>query len=80
MKFLRLEVFERDKWGYPISVYIREKPVFAKTERGARATQTRLINWAYRNFPDWTEVTVRPFELPRAAISQPIDSKGVTSP
>ena len=69
MKFLRLEVFERDKWGYPVSVYIREKPVFAKTERGARAIQTRLIRWAERNFPEFSEISVEPFELPRAARS-----------
>ena len=58
MRILRLEVFEKDNK----LVYIREKPVFAKTRKGILATQTRLINWAYRNFPEWTEVSVRPFE------------------
>ena len=62
MKFLRLEVFEKDKL-----VFVREKPVFAKTERGARATQTRLIRWAEREFPEFSEISIKPFEDPRAA-------------
>ena len=75
MRILRLEVFEKNEL-----VYIREKPVFAKTPKGILATQTRLINWAYRNFPEWTEVSVKPIERPRAVVSQVIDSNGVTSP
>ena len=58
MKFLRLEVFEKDQL-----VFVREKPVFAKTQKGIKATNTRLVNWAQKNFPEWTEVTVRPFEI-----------------
>ena len=58
MRILRLEVFEKDNK----LVYVREKPVFAKTQKGILATQTRLINWAQKNFPEWTEVSVRPFE------------------
>ena len=76
MRILRLEVFEKDNK----LVYIREKPVFAKTPKGILATQTRLINWAYRNFPEWTEVSVKPIERPRAVVSQVIDSNRVTSP
>ena len=64
MKWLRLEVFEKDQL-----VFVREKPVFAKTERGARAIQTRLIRWAERNFPEFSEISVEPFELPRAVRS-----------
>ena len=58
MRILRLEVFEKDNK----LVYIREKPVFAKTQKGIKATNTRLVNWAQRNFPEWTEVTVQPIE------------------
>jgi hypothetical protein len=58
MRILRLEVFEKDNK----LVFVREKPLLAKTEKGIRATHTRLINWAYQNFPEWTEVSVHPFE------------------
>jgi hypothetical protein len=40
MRILRLEVFEKNEL-----VYIREKPVFAKTQKGIKATNTRLVNW-----------------------------------
>jgi hypothetical protein len=75
MIFLRMEVFEKNEL-----VYIREKPVFAKTQKGIKATNTRLVNWAQKNFPEWTEVTVQPIERPRAVVSQVIDSNRVTSP
>jgi hypothetical protein len=58
MKFLRLEVYEDNNK----LVYVREKPVFAKTEKGIRATHTRLVNWAQKQFPEWREVDVQQFE------------------
>ena len=57
MKFLRLEVFEKNEL-----VYVRMKPVFGDSAKGIKATKTRMINWAYQNFPEWTEVTVQPIE------------------
>ena len=75
MRILRMEVFEKNEL-----VYIREKPVFAKTQKGIKATNTRMVNWAQKNFPEWTEVTVQPIERPRAVVSQVIDSNKVTSP
>ena len=65
MRILRLEVFEKDNK----LVYVREKPVFAKTQKGIKATNTRLVNWAQKNFPEWTEVTVQPIERARAVRS-----------
>jgi hypothetical protein len=65
MRILRLEVFEKDNK----LVYIREKPVFGLTAKGIKATNTRLVNWAQKNFPEWTEVTVQPIERPRAVVS-----------
>jgi hypothetical protein len=58
MKFLRMEVYEANNQ----LVFIREKPVFGLTAKGIKATHTRLINWAQKNFPEWTEVTVQPIE------------------
>ena len=57
MKFLRLEVFEKNEL-----VYVRMKPVFGDSAKGIKATKTRMINWAYQNFPEWIEVTVQPIE------------------
>lgn len=58
MKILRLEVFEK---GNKL-VFVREKPVFGLTAKGIKATNTRLVNWAQKQFPDWTEVSVQPIE------------------
>ena len=57
MKFLRLEVFEKNEL-----VYVRMKPVFGDSAKGIKATNTRLVNWAQKQFPEWTEVTVQPIE------------------
>ena len=53
MEWLRLEVYKGDDL-----IYVREKPVFAKTEKGRRATHTRLLNWAGRQFPESTSRSV----------------------
>ena len=58
MRILRLEVFEKDNK----LVYIREKPVFAKTQKGIKATHTRLINWAQREFPEWRAIDIQEVE------------------
>ncbi len=58
MRFLCLEVFEKDNK----LVYIREKPVFAKTQKGIKATHTRLINWAQREFPEWRAIDIQEVE------------------
>ena len=58
MRILRLEVFEKDNK----LVYIREKPVFAKTQKGIKATHTRLINWAQREFPEWRNIDIQEVE------------------
>lgn len=55
MEWLRLEVYKGDDL-----IYVREKPVFAKTEKGRRATHTRLLNWAGRQFPESTSRSVEP--------------------
>ena len=58
MRILRLEVFEKDNK----LVYIREKPVFAKTQKGIRATHTRLVKWAQREFPEWRDIDIQEVE------------------
>ena len=58
MRILRLEVFEKDNK----LVYIREKPVFGLTAKGIKATHTRLINWAQREFPEWRDIDIQEVE------------------
>jgi hypothetical protein len=58
MRILRLEVFEKDNK----LVYIREKPVFGLTAKGIKATHTRLINWAQKNFPEWRDIDIQEVE------------------
>ena len=58
MRILRLEVFEKDNK----LVYIREKPVFAQSEKGIRATHTRLVKWAQREFPEWRDIDIQQIE------------------
>ena len=58
MKYIRMEVYGSNNE----LVFIREKPVFGLTAKGIKATNTRLVNWAQKNFPEWTEVTVQPIE------------------
>ena len=58
MRILRLEVFEKDNK----LVYIREKPVFGLTAKGIKATHTRLINWAQREFPEWRDIDIQQIE------------------
>jgi hypothetical protein len=54
MKFLRLEVFEKNEL-----VYVREKPVFAQSEKGIKAANTRLLKWAQREFPEWRDIDIQ---------------------
>jgi hypothetical protein len=63
MEFLRLEVYEKDQL-----VFVREKPVFAKTEKARRATHTRLVNWAIREFPESTSQSVEVIQHPRGTL------------
>ena len=58
MRILRLEVFEKDNK----LVYIREKSVFAQSEKGIRATHTRLVKWAQREFPEWRDIDIQQIE------------------
>jgi len=58
MRILRLEVFEKDNK----LVYVREKPVFGLTAKGIKATHTRLINWAQREFPEWRDIDIQEVE------------------
>lgn len=54
MEWLRLEV----RKGNDL-IFVREKPTFAKTERGRRANHTRLLKWAEREFPESTSRSVK---------------------
>jgi len=55
MKYIRMEVYEANNQ----LVFIREKPVFAQTQKGIRATHTRLLNWAQREFPEWRDIDIQ---------------------
>lgn len=54
MKYLRLEIFDKND----DLVFVREKPVFAQTQKGIRATHTRLLNWAKREFPELSRIHI----------------------
>jgi hypothetical protein len=58
MKYIRMEVYEANNQ----LVFIREKPVFAQTQKGIRATHTRLLNWAQREFPEWRDIDIQQIE------------------
>jgi len=58
MKYIRMEVYEANNE----LVFIREKPVFAQTQKGIRATHTRLLNWAQREFPEWRDIDIQQIE------------------
>jgi hypothetical protein len=58
MKFLRMEVYGSNNE----LVFIREKPVFGLTAKGIKATHTRLINWAQREFPEWRDIDIQEVE------------------
>ena len=58
MKFLRMEVYEANNQ----LVFIREKPVFAVTQKAIKATHTRLLKWAQREFPEWRNIDIQEVE------------------
>jgi hypothetical protein len=58
MKYIRMEVYESNNQ----LVFIREKPVFAQTQKGIRAAHTRLLNWAQREFPEWRDIDIQEVE------------------
>jgi hypothetical protein len=43
-------------------VFIREKPVFAVTQKAIKATHTRLLKWAQREFPEWRDIDIQEVE------------------
>ena len=55
MKYIRMEVYESNNQ----LVFIREKPVFALTAKGIKATNTRLVKWAQREFPEWRDIDIQ---------------------
>jgi hypothetical protein len=55
MKYIRMEVYESNNQ----LVFIREKPVFAQSEKGIKATNTRLVKWAQREFPEWRDIDIQ---------------------
>lgn len=59
MEWLRLEVWENDKL-----LCVREKPSFAKSEKARRASHTRLLNWAEREFPESNSRSVEVVQRP----------------
>ena len=58
MKYIRMEVYESNNQ----LVFIREKPVFAQSEKGIKAANTRLVKWAQREFPEWRDIDIQQIE------------------
>lgn len=58
MKILRLEV--RD--DHDQLIFVREKPMFAKHPSAIKSNNTRLLNWAVREFPDAKTVEINLLE------------------
>lgn len=50
MKAIRLEVYEKRNGRHEI-VFVREKPIFTETHRSIKTMNTKLVNWANREFP-----------------------------
>lgn len=59
MQFLRLEVYNKDAQ----LIFVREKPIFTDTNRAIKTQNTKLTNWAMREFHDeWHNISVKTVE------------------
>ena len=58
MKYIRMEVYGSNNE----LVFIREKPVFAQTQKGIKAANTRLVKWAQREVPEGRDIDIQQLE------------------
>ena len=42
--------------------FLRTMPTRPKTQKGLKSQQTRLENYAKKQYPDWTEINVIPLD------------------
>jgi len=57
MQFLRLEVYEKCD-GREEVVFVREKPIFTETHRSIKTMNTKMLNWATKQFPNYSRIEI----------------------
>jgi hypothetical protein len=57
MQFLRLEVYEK-RDGREEVVFVREKPIFTETHRSIKTMNTKMLNWATKQFPSYSRIEI----------------------
>lgn len=57
MQFLRLEVYEKRDSREEV-VFVREKPIFTETHRSIKTMNTKMLNWATKQFPSYSRIEI----------------------
>lgn len=55
MKLIRMEVYEK-RGDRDELVFVREKPIFTETHRSIKTMNTKMLNWAMKQFPNYSYI------------------------